>query len=75
MESIDLLTIVIGILLIAGISKRTRGTLISLPMQKRFRYPRWPRGEGPPLYSLLVPYLLMFLHECRLTNRKEIYNG
>ena len=32
MESIDLLTIVIGILLIAGISKRTRGTLISLPI-------------------------------------------
>lgn len=32
MESIELLTIVIGILLIAGISKRIRGTYITLPM-------------------------------------------
>jgi NhaP-type Na+/H+ or K+/H+ antiporter len=32
MESLELLSILIGILLIAGISKRIRGTLITLPM-------------------------------------------
>lgn len=32
MESIELLAILIGILLIAGVSKRLRGTIITLPM-------------------------------------------
>ena len=32
MESIDSLAILIGILLIAGVSKRLQGTIITLPM-------------------------------------------
>ena len=84
MESIDLHTVLIGILLITGVPNRIHGTLISLPMLYTLFglfvglvFSAW---VGLSFDNLLVELtatltLMMVLRECSLTNRNEIYDG